>query len=311
MILTVTLNAALDVTYGVDRLVPDTSHRVGETHERAGGKGINVSRVLAALGRPTLVTGLAGGPTGELIRGELRASGLPEALIPVGGDARRTVTVASREDGQATVFNQPGPRIAPGEWEEFTARYARLVREARVVVLSGSAPPGLPADAYARLIRTAAGAGARTVLDTCGPALGEALGARPDLVKPNAAELAEATGHTDVTAAALALRTAGARTVVASLGPRGLQAHTPDGAWHVAPPEPLTGNPTGAGDACVAALAAGLADGRAWRRVLRAAAALSAAAVLRPTAGDVDTAAYHRLRTSVRLEELHAPHPHR
>ncbi|MFC9330714.1 1-phosphofructokinase family hexose kinase [Kitasatospora sp. NPDC057015] len=311
MILTVTLNAALDVTYLVDRLVPHASHRVDTAYERAGGKGVNVARVLAALGHPVVVTGLAGGPTGSALRGELHTAGLRDELTLVAGDSRRTVTVVSREDGDATVFNQSGPRVAPDEWAAFTARYVQLLSGAAVVVLSGSLPPGLPSDAYGRLVSLAATAGAATVLDTSGPALPAALHARPDVVKPNAAELAAVTGRQDIAAGAAALRALGARAVVASRGPDGMHAVTADGSWRAVPPEQLDGNPTGAGDACVAAIAAGLAAGTPWPHLLREAVALSAAAVPCPVAGDFDRDVYHRFRTTTLVEEVHAPRIHR
>ncbi|MFF8841939.1 1-phosphofructokinase family hexose kinase [Streptomyces sp. NPDC015127] len=310
MILTVTLNAALDVTYEVDALVPRGSHRVRAVHERAGGKGVNVARVLSALGTPATVTGLAGGPTGQLVRDELRTAGLRDELVPMAGDSRRTVTVVSRDDGDATVFNQPGPHVDRAAWADFAARFARLVREAAVVVLSGSLPPGLPSDAYARLVRTAAAAGASTVLDTSGPALTAALAAGPTVVKPNTAEIADVTGHEDVVAAAEALRARGAQAVVASRGPEGLYAVTPDGAWRATPPRRLSGNPTGAGDACVAALAASLASGEPWPVRLREAVALSAAAVPCPMAGDVDRDIYDQFRTTVSVENTHASDIH-
>ncbi|NWF28782.1 1-phosphofructokinase family hexose kinase [Streptomyces sp. PKU-EA00015] len=306
MILTVTLNAALDVTYEVDALVPRGSHRVRASYERAGGKGVNVARILSALGTPATVTGLAGGPTGQLIRDELRAAGLRDELVPMAGDSRRTVTVVSREDGEATVFNQPGPQVDPVSWADFAARFARLVREAAVVVLSGSLPPGLPSGAYTQLVRSAAGAGAATVLDASGPALLAALAAGPDVVKPNAAEIAEVTGHQDVVAAAEALRALGAQAVVASQGPEGLYAVTPQGACRATPPHRLSGNPTGAGDACVAALA----SGDPWPVRLREAVALSAAAVPCAVAGDVDADLYDQFRTTVSVENTHASHVH-
>ncbi|MFF1506437.1 1-phosphofructokinase family hexose kinase [Streptomyces sp. NPDC058326] len=307
MILTVTLNAALDVTYTVDALVPNGSHRVTESFERAGGKGVNVARVLSALGLPSVVTGLAGGPTGRAIRDDLRAARLTDELVSMPGDSRRTVTVVSREDGDATVFNPSGPRVDGETWTEFTTRFTRLVRDARVVVLSGSLPPGLPTGTYGRLIRLATEAGALTVLDTGGPALLAALAARPTVIKPNATEIAEVTGHDDVVAAAAGLRTLGARSVVASRGPDGLYAVTPEGSWRATPPQRLTGNPTGAGDACVAAIAAGLLSGAAWPAVLREAVALSAAAVPCPLAGDFDAGLHAQFRTSVPVESTHAP----
>ncbi|MGW8885938.1 1-phosphofructokinase family hexose kinase [Streptomyces sp. NPDC055749] len=310
MILTVTLNAALDVTYTVDDLVPHASHRVLATFERAGGKGINVARVLSALGTPAIVTGLAGGPTGGMIRDDLMSSGMRDELVPITGDSRRTVTIVSRADGDATVFNNPGPHADLKTWAGFEIRFAELVRNARIVVLSGSLPPGLPTDAYARLIRLSADAGAATVLDTSGPPLLAALAAGPTVVKPNASELAEVTGVADVVKAAGILRELGAHAVVASRGPLGLYTVTSEGAWRAAPVRQLSGNPTGAGDACVAALALGLQYGVPWPDVLREAVALSAAAVPCPVAGDVAVDVYAEFRTEVSVEEIRATDSH-
>ncbi|MFF4353879.1 1-phosphofructokinase family hexose kinase [Streptomyces sp. NPDC001530] len=309
MILTVTLNAALDVTYDVDAIVPHTSHRVRRVHSRAGGKGINVARVLRITGHQTTVTGFAGGTTGEFLRADLAASGLRDELAAVAGETRRTVTVASSAHGDATVFNEPGPLVTAQEWASFRARFADLAATAHVVVLSGSLPPGVPTDAYAQLVADAPRS--ITIVDAEGPALAAALPARPGLVKPNAAELAATTGLPDPLSAASSLRDGGAHAVVASLGPDGLLAVTPDGAWRARPAETVSGNPTGAGDACVAALAAGLAAKRAWPDLLRDAVALSAAAVLAPIAGDVDLDAYRAFRPAVPLEEIHDAHSDR
>ncbi|MGW0122059.1 1-phosphofructokinase family hexose kinase [Streptomyces sp. NPDC003327] len=307
MIVTLTLNAALDVTWEVAALRPRTSHRVLAAHERAGGKGINVARVLTHLGHAPLVTGLAGGPTGRAIHDGLRSAGIRASLVAVAGDSRRTVTVVSRDDGDATVFNGTGPVVTAAEWAAFLGHYTETVRGASVVVLSGSTPPGLPPDAYAVLVRIAASAGALTVLDTSGASLAAALAAGPDVIKPNAAELAEVTGHADPAEAAAELLRRGARAVVASAGPDGLHAVTPEGAWRAVPPELLSGNPTGAGDACVAALAAGLAARATWPDILREAVALSAAAVPCAVAGEVDAAVHARFRPGVRVDALTPP----
>lgn len=302
MILTVTLNAALDVTYHVSALVPGAAHRASPTGARAGGKGVNVARVLHALGHDTLVTGFAGGDTGESIRADLAAAGIREAFVAPAAPARRTVTVVSEDDGSATAFNEPGPRLSIADWTWFTGRYRELATRADVVVLSGSLPPGLPDHAYAQLLGATP---VPAILDTSGPPLLEGAAARPAVVKPNAEELA-VTGITDPVAAAHHLRSHGAGAVVASLGAAGLLAVTGTGCWRAAAPEPLRGNPTGAGDACVAALAAGLAGGTAWPDVLSDAIALSAAAVARPVAGDVDLETYRRLTPRVTVEELDA-----
>ncbi|MFD8786819.1 1-phosphofructokinase family hexose kinase [Kitasatospora sp. NPDC059599] len=307
MILTVTLNAALDLTYRLPEVRPHASNRVRTVSGQAGGKGINVARVLAALGHAATVTGLVGGPTGRAVRAELAEAGLPDELVEVAGETRRTVAVA--DDRDTTVLLEPGPEISPPEWRRFLAHYEHLLPGASVVVLSGSLPPGLPVDAYRGLAERARAHGVAVVLDADGPALVRALPARPAVVKPNAHELAAATGTADPAEGAERLRAAGAEAVVASFGPDGLLALTSEGRWRARPPEAVAGNPTGAGDAVVAALALGLATGLPWPERLRRAVALSAAAVLAPQAGRFDAEAHHRLLTLVRTEELGRTHP--
>ncbi|NSL43397.1 1-phosphofructokinase family hexose kinase, partial [Streptomyces sp. 8P21H-1] len=261
MILTVTLNTALDITYRVRELRPHSSHRVTEVTERPGGKGLNVARVLAALGHGVSVTGLAGGATGQAVReGLARTPGIVDALVPTGGPSRRTVAVVDTSTGDTTQLNEAGPVIAPHEWAAFQEAYEVLLRSASAVALCGSLPPGLPVGAYAQLVRTARALAVPVLLDTSGEPLRRGIAARPDIVKPNADELAELTGAHDPAQATRDARRRGAHAVVASLGARGLLARTPDGDWRAAPPRPLRGNPAGAGDAVVAGLLSGLVE---------------------------------------------------
>ncbi|MEU9045954.1 MULTISPECIES: 1-phosphofructokinase family hexose kinase [unclassified Kitasatospora] len=306
MILTVTLNAALDVTYRLGRLRPHASNRVRETAARAGGKGINVSRVLHTLGHDTVVTGLAGGPTGEALRRDLAQAGITDRLVPIAGETRRTVAVVDEDLGDTTILLEPGPVVTAAEWALFLDRYGELVSRAEAVVLSGSLPGGMPADAYAALIRLARAHRVPAVLDAAGEALRAGLAEEPAVVKPNAHELAEASGTGDPRAGAEALRAAGARAVVASLGPAGLIACTLQGSWAARPPEAIAGNPAGAGDAAVAALALGLVAGTPWPERLTRAVALSAAAVAAPLAGDFDPAVHRRLLGQATTEPLPA-----
>ncbi|GAA2426841.1 1-phosphofructokinase family hexose kinase [Streptomyces macrosporus] len=305
MILTVTLNAALDVTYRVPRLEPRASHRVREVAERPGGKGLNVARVLAALGHETLVTGFAGGPTGERVRELLaevtEAGPVGDALVTIAGTTRRTVSVVEEPGapGGATLFNEPGPPISPAEWERFLTVYGELLAGADAVALCGSLPPGVPVGAYGTLVRTARAAGVPVVLDTSGEPLRRGLAARPDVVKPNAEELTGITGSTEPLHAARLARRRGAHAVVASLGAEGLLALTPDGTWRVEPPRRVPGNPTGAGDSVVAALLSGLVEGLSWPDRLVRATALAAATVRAEVAGEFDRAAYEELLPSV------------
>ncbi|MFD8690415.1 1-phosphofructokinase family hexose kinase [Streptomyces sp. NPDC059651] len=311
MILTVTLNTALDLTYGVPALVPHSSHRVTDLSERPGGKGINVARVLAALGHESVVTGFAGGTTGAVLRELLAAlpagpAAVTDALVPVAGNTRRTLAVADRTTGDTTQFNEAGPHVTADEWTAFLGAYGELLGAADAVALCGSLPPGIHVGAYAELVRLARSAGVPVLLDTSGEPLRRGIAARPDLIKPNADELAQLTGSREPLRGARDARRRGAHGVIASLGPDGMLAVTPDGNWQASPPTPVKGNPTGAGDSAVAGLLSGLVEGLKWPDRLRRAVALSTATVLSPTAGDFDRAAYEELLPRVGIEE-HAP----
>ncbi|MFJ8543108.1 1-phosphofructokinase family hexose kinase [Streptomyces sp. NPDC093586] len=296
MILTVTLNAALDITYRVPALRPHASHRVTGVTERPGGKGLNVARVLAALGHEVAVTGFAGGTTGRAVReGLAGVRGVTDALVPVAGATRRTIAVVDERTGDTTQLNEPGPAVAPAEWNAFQGVYEDLLAGVSAVALCGSLPPGVPVGAYAGLVRTARAAGVPVLLDTSGEPLRRGVAARPDMIKPNADELAELTGSHEPLRATQAARRRGARSVVASLGAEGLLAVTPEGRWRAAPPAHVRGNPTGAGDSAVAGLLSGLVEHLPWPDRLARAVALSAATVLAPVAGEFDRTAYEEL----------------
>ncbi|RII13735.1 Tagatose-6-phosphate kinase [Streptomyces sp. YIM 130001] len=336
MILTVTLNTALDITYRVPRLTPHASHRVTAVTERPGGKGLNVARVLAALGHEVTVTGFAGGTTGETLRSLLaddakggsghgdpqgrngaapkshnhpepptpRSTALTDALIPTSGTTRRTVAVVDGETGDTTQLNEPGPLISSEEWNALLGACRDLLPSASAVALCGSLPPGVPVGAYAHLVRAARAMDVPVLLDTSGAPLRRGIAARPDLIKPNAAELAELTGHHEPLRAVRDARRRGAHGVVASLGADGLLAVTPEGGWRAAPPAPVRGNPTGAGDSAVAALLAGIARGDDWPARLSSAVALSAATVAAPVAGEFDRSTYVELHPRVTVTEV-------
>jgi 1-phosphofructokinase family hexose kinase len=306
VIVTVTLNAALDITYEAPRIAWGEVNRVEAVHARAGGKGINVARTLRQLGHEAVVTGLAGGHTGAAIRTELRAAGMTDRLLPMGCESRRTVTAVSREDGAVTALNEHGPAVSEDEWRRFADAFASFLPGADAVVLSGSLPRGIPDGAYAELATACAHYGVPAFVDASGQALLAALGAAPALVKPNREEIAAVLGeppadHAGALRAAAELRGRGAEAVVVSLGEDGLCAHTPEGAWRATAPR-VGGNPVGAGDAVVAALAAGFVEGRSWPERLRSAAATGAAAVAEPAAGGYDEPTRARLIDAVVVE---------
>ncbi|MFI0929134.1 1-phosphofructokinase family hexose kinase [Streptomyces sp. NPDC021012] len=301
MILTVTLNTALDLTYRVPALTPHASHRVTQVIERPGGKGLNVARVLAALGHETVATGFAGGATGATLRGLLAETPVRDELVETAGPTRRTVAVVDTASGDTTQLNEPGPTVTPAEWTAFRARFTTLLDGAEAVALCGSLPPGIHVGAYAELIRLARTADVPVLLDTSGEPLRRGIAARPDLVKPNAEELAQLTGAREPHRATNDARRRGARAVVSSLGPDGMLAATPEGLWRATPPAAVKGNPTGAGDSAVAGLLSGLVDHTPWPDRLTRAVALSAATVLSPVAGEFDTTAYEGLLTRVKV----------
>ncbi|MFK0225641.1 1-phosphofructokinase family hexose kinase [Streptomyces sp. NPDC090303] len=303
MILTVTLNTALDLTYRVPALVPHASHRVTQVIERPGGKGLNVARVLAALGYETVATGFAGGATGATLRDLLAQTPVRDELVGTAGPTRRTVAVVDTASGDTTQLNEPGPSVTAAEWTAFRARFSELLGGAAAVALCGSLPPGIHVGAYAELIRLARTAGVPVLLDTSGEPLRRGIAARPDLVKPNAEELAQLTGAREPHRATRDARRRGAHAVISSLGPEGLLAATPEGLWRAAPPAAVRGNPTGAGDSAVAGLLSGLVDGASWPDRLTRAVALSAATVLSPVAGEFDPAAYEELLPRVKVVE--------
>lgn len=312
MILTVTLNTALDITYRTATLTPHATNRVAGVSERPGGKGVNVARVLAALGHETVVTGFVGGRTGDALRELLaaRAEDAPvtdapvvDALVPIAGTTRRTIAVVDEATGDTTQLNEPGPTVTPAEWAAFLTSYEGLAARADAVALCGSLPPGIHVGAYAELVRVARAAGLPVLLDTSGEPLRRGIAARPDIVKPNADELAQLTGSREPLRATRDARRRGGRAVVASLGAAGMLAATPDGSWRAAPPKAVRGNPTGAGDSAVAGLLSGLVERLPWPERLARAVALSAATVLAPAAGEFDREAYAELLPQVTVTE--------
>ncbi|MEV0581635.1 1-phosphofructokinase family hexose kinase [Nonomuraea sp. NPDC050310] len=298
MIVTVTLNAALDVTYQVGEVDWEGVNRVRSVHRRAGGKGVNVARVLVALGQEVIVTGLAGGLTGQAIKADLEASGLPDAFVRVAGESRSTLVVAPSHGG-AALFNEPGPEVSAAELACFLDTFDGLAKGAQAVVVSGSLPRGVPTDVYAEIARRAA---CPVIVDADGEALRQAVPGRPALIKPNAEELARAVPGASPEEAARHLMAEGAGAVVVSMGADGLLAVTPEGAFRARMPYRVEGNPTGAGDALVAGLALGLVGGEPWPERLRRAAALGAAAVATPVAGEIDHEVFSELQPKIVIE---------
>jgi tagatose 6-phosphate kinase len=296
VILCLSASPALDLTYRVEGLRVGGTNRVREVSERPGGKAINVARLLHALGTAVHVLTTAGGDTGVGLIAGLTERGISHTAVPSTVPTRRTTTVVDEASGAVTVLSE---RAALRDWAGFVAQAEPLIATADVVVISGSPPDDVPVDGFAQLVTAARSLGRPVVLDTSGPALAAALSAGPTVIKPNADELRELCREADPVTAAESVAEHWGTCVVASLGPDGLMAATPQAAWRARPPRVLAGNATGAGDAVVAGLARGLSLGTAWPSLLADCVALGSAAVLAPCAGELDQLDYQRAATGV------------
>ena len=295
MITTVTPNPAIDITYTLDELHPGESNRVNSVAERAGGKGINVARVLHCCGESATVAGLFGGDSGTWILNELFTIGITCEPTLVGLPSRRTVTVvADAEDYSTTVLNERGPATTPAEWDALTTTVTALVARSEVLVVSGSLPPGGSAASIRPLITAARHHGIPCIVDTTRDGLLEAARAGASVLKPNIDELREAfhtdvRSHRDIVETARLLVSLGAERVIVSLGADGVIGVDRDEAYWCSAIDGISGNPTGAGDAAVAGIAQALTRNADWPDILRNAVAFGAAAVLAPEAGDVNS----------------------
>lgn len=292
MILTVTANVALDRTYVVDHVELGAVHKVRTAFAQTGGKGVNVSRTLAALGCPTVVTGLVGRAGLEEAQRELEAARLDARLYAVDGPPRQTVTVTSHDDDITTAFYELGPTIATSEWNGFEDHLRELLPGAELAVIAGSLPPGAPADALEHLVQSTHAAGVPVVVDAGGATMQAALRAHPTVAKLNREELSATLGHDcvsdrDVVAGTQALRSAGAQSVIVTLGPDGVIALDGSDVFRVTHPA-RSGNPIGAGDAFSAGFALAITAGRPFRAALREGTAAALGSLRSPIAGQID-----------------------
>ncbi len=288
-ILTITMNPALDVSAGVPYVLPDQKLRCDEPRREPGGGGINVARVLRRLGGDALAWFPAGGPAGEVLQGLLRDEQVPHAVVPTREWTRENLNVLEQTTGRQFRFCMPGPTLAESEWERFLAADALPTAAPRFVVASGSLPPGVPVDFYARLARQARERGSRLILDTSGEPLARAVEAGAYLLKPSLREFRALTGATaedESALVALAVEVVTRRrwceVLVLSLGPAGAIWVSADGGARLAAPSVPVRSTVGAGDSMVAAIVHALTCGRALGDAVRFGVAAGAAAVLNP-----------------------------
>lgn len=320
-ILTVTLNAAIDTTVTLNGAL-----RVGEAQHAAsvlrlaGGKGLNVARVLRTLALPALATGLLGGVAGESIREGLQKAGVAEAFYSVAGESRTNVALVDEVNHQVTEVNVPGPMISDAEADGFLAHLTQLSVGVRAVTISGSLPRIRPS-IYAECVAAVHSSGIATFLDASGAALRAALEARPWMVKINAVEASELSGQRiqsveDAVGAAHSLLQRGITLVSITLGSRGAVLVTTDHAWHayLAVESPLSA--VGSGDSFLAGFVGTLwqhsthgtglftPDQETLALALRVATACGAANTLSLGAGVLTLENVRTLQPQVSVQEL-------
>jgi 1-phosphofructokinase len=296
VIVTLTPNPSLDRTLELDRLDRGSVLRARKTRVEPGGKGVNVARALLANGHPVRAVLPVGGPEGDHLAALLDALGLDVRTVPIAAPIRSNVSLVE-PNGTVTKINAPGPRLQEDESDSLKKATVAALDGARWVAACGSLPPGASVDLYASLVRDVHDAGVVVALDTSGAPLAEAVAAGPDLIKPNAHELAAVAQRRlatfgDVVAAAGELRRRGGRAVLVTLGRDGAVLVDDDGAVHAETPPLIPRSNVGAGDATLAGFLG--ADG-AGRDALRRAVAWGAAAAglpgtAMPGPDDIDTA---------------------
>jgi 1-phosphofructokinase family hexose kinase len=321
MMIVVTPNLCIDRTHWLEHFEPGTVNRPRRAEVSAGGKGVNVARALRDLGRSPTVLGYRPAEGGDHVERLLRAEGLDPSLVDAPGELRSAVIVVE-DSGRATVLNEPGPVLAAPHRDALLERVAERVAATgnRLVIGSGSLPPGLPTDTYARLCRTARERGARIIVDAARDALAAVLAAEPDLVTPNLAEaegmttgvVVESSAHAEDRAevreraqrATRALRAAGARRAVVTAGAHGAAYADADGELWCDAPAVAAVNPIGAGDAFVGGVADHLEAGASWPEAVRRGVLVASAAVEHPHAGRVDPARVAQLLAAAREDDV-------
>lgn len=311
-VLCLTMNPAVDLATETESVVPTHKLRCGDTLHDAGGGGINVARVLTRMGGHCTALCPAGGSSGHWLQRRMREEGLDSVFLPIADETRVSFTVHEHSTGAEFRFVMPGPHLSEAEWMACLQHLEQIAPFPDLLVASGSLPPGVPADFYARLARLCRAKGARMVLDTSGPALAAALTEGVYLFKPNLKELAELAGRpldnaAQWQAAARQLVLDGKAEVVAlTLGHLGALLVTRDALWSAPPLDIPVASAVGAGDSFVGGLVWGLQQGLPLEQAFAWGIAAGSAALLHAGTGLCRHEDIVRLHGLVRTRPLQA-----
>jgi 1-phosphofructokinase family hexose kinase len=311
MIITVTLNPALDKTLEVPNFTQGRRHRSVEQVTMPGGKGINVARVIKRLGQPVIATGLVGGATGTRIVEALNDEAILNAFVRIREDSRTNTAVLDPTTGSQTEINERGPAVSVAELDLFREKLLYLAQGASMCIFAGSLPRGVEPDIYAELIREVKRLGVTTILDTEGEPLRLAVKAEPDLVSPNELEAEELVGQEfndvdDRAQAVIEMTRLGAGEAVMTVRD-GCYAHVNDEEptlYRVSVPEAEPISRIGSGDAFLAGYVAVRYAGRSPIESLRYGVACGAESIQHFGAGVIDPTQVGRLLSEVRSERL-------
>jgi 1-phosphofructokinase/tagatose 6-phosphate kinase len=315
VILTVTLNAAIDRTVAVPNFRLGRRHRAVESRTVAGGKGINVARALTLLGRPVIASGFVGGPTGARVLEQLKDESVLTDFIGIAAETRINLAVIDPTSGEQTEINERGPAVSPEEAKRLFDRIGYLASGAKLCVLAGSVPPGAGDDLYARLVADLGRRGVPVVLDAEGEAMLEGLRAGASMVTPNEREAEELVGQefadkADLSQGLLELVRLGA-SEAAITRPDGCVAAVGEGAArrllevHTESLDPVS--TVGSGDAFLAGYAAARYDERSPEDCLAYGVACGAESTQHFGAGTVDRNQVERLLGEVSVHDLEVP----
>ncbi len=306
MIYTVTLNPAIDREYSVAKVAFNSVLRAGSTRNDPGGKGFNVSRMLAVLDQPSTALAFAGGSAGRWLEGQLNDLGIATDFIWVDGETRINTTVVSGEDDDYLKVNEAGPKISSDSVSTLLSKIESLAQPGDWWVLAGSLPPGVPSDFYAQMTKRLKQLGASVFLDTSGEPLSAGLHAKPHWIKPNEHEAAELTGLTDPGQAAEWFDKLGIKNVAISLGSKGVFFVDEDDSHRLLSPKIVEQNPIGAGDAFVGGTVYGLVNSETSIDAIRWGIACGAMAASRPGTDFGTKKEVKELRSKVALEKTEA-----
>ena len=286
MIYTITLNPALDRNIWIKKVRYDDSNRIQKEERYAAGKGIDVSRVLTAFGIRNKALGFVGGFDGEEMEGRLINEGISCNFTKISGETRTNIIIYDTQKKSQTIFSARGPEILPYELMRMIQLVEKL-ENPEIVIISGSLPPGVNPEIYYKIMEIAKNMGSKIVLDTDGEALKKGIQIAPDIIKPNVHELSRLSGQDlrniqQIISTAQTFCDQGTRTVLVSMGARGILLVSKKERYLAVPPQVKVVNTIGAGDSAIAGFVFGMVSGKTPQEALACAVAAGTATTLRP-----------------------------